>query len=73
MTKAELHEQIEEMTEEEAAETVLAYAPDWPDKITPIAEVMARRHGFELPRFDDGTPHPDWVALLRETRDGPRR
>lgn len=32
---------------------------------------------IELPEawktFDDGTPQPDWVALLRETRDGPRR
>jgi hypothetical protein len=73
VNKAELREQIEEMTDEEAADAMLVYAPDWPDKITPIAEVIARRRGFELPRFDDGTPHPDWVALLRETRDGPRR
>jgi hypothetical protein len=73
MTKAELHAQIEAMTDEEADEAVLVYAPDWPDKITPIAEVIARRRGVELPTFEDGTPQPDWVALLRETRGGPRR
>lgn len=76
MNKAELREQIEEMTDEEAADAVLVYAPDWPDKITPIAEGIARR-GVEQPEarktFDGGTPQPDWVALLRETRDGPRR
>jgi capsule polysaccharide modification protein KpsS len=73
VNKAELHEKVEEMTDEEAADAVLVYAPDWPDKITPIAEVIARRRGVELPTFEDGTPQPDWVALLRETRDGPRR
>jgi len=63
VTKAELHEQIEEMTEEEAAETMLAYAPDWPDKITPIAEGIARRRAAEQPEaprtFDGGTRLPD--------------
>jgi len=77
MTKAELHAQIDAMTDEEAADVVLVYAPDWPDKITPIAEGIARRRGVEQPEarktFDDGTPQPDWVALLRETRDSPRR
>jgi hypothetical protein len=38
---------------------VVAYAPDWPDKITPIAEGIARRRGVGLPTFDDGTPQPD--------------
>ena len=47
MNKAELREQVEAMTEEEAADAVLVYAPDWPDKITPIAEVIARRRGAE--------------------------
>ncbi|HVQ59656.1 MAG TPA: hypothetical protein VMS60_12185 [Solirubrobacterales bacterium] len=36
MTKAELHEQIESMTEEEAAEVKLIFAPDWPSKATSI-------------------------------------
>jgi len=32
MTKAELHEQIDSMTDEEAAEAKLIFAPDWPSK-----------------------------------------
>ncbi len=58
MTKAELRAQIEAMTDEEAANAVLVYAPDWPDKVTPIAEVIARRRAVELSTFEDGKP-PD--------------
>jgi len=36
MNKAELREQIEAMTEEEAAEVRLVHAADWPDKATLI-------------------------------------
>lgn len=39
MTKAELHEQIEAMTEEEAAQVKLIFAPDWPSKATSIEEI----------------------------------
>ncbi len=42
MTKAELHRQIDSMTEEEAAEAKLIYAPDWPSKATSIEEVRKR-------------------------------
>jgi hypothetical protein len=42
MTKAELHEQIDLMTEEEAAEVKLIFAPDWPSKATPIEEIRKR-------------------------------
>lgn len=42
MTKAELHAQIESMTEEEAAEVKLIYAPDWPSKATSIEEIRKR-------------------------------
>ncbi len=42
MTKAELHRQIDSMTEEEAAEVKLIYAPDWPSKATSIEEVRRR-------------------------------
>jgi hypothetical protein len=42
MTKAELHRQIEAMTEEEAAEVKLIYAPDWPSKTTLIGEIRKR-------------------------------
>ncbi len=42
MTKAELHEQIESMTDEEAAEVKLVYAPDWPSKMTSIEEIRER-------------------------------
>lgn len=36
MNKAELREQIEAMTEEEAAAVKLVYAADWPDEMTLI-------------------------------------
>ena len=42
MTKAELIEQVKEMTEEEAAEVKLIYAPDWPSKATSIDEIRKR-------------------------------
>jgi hypothetical protein len=42
MTKAELHRQIDSMTEDEAAEVKLIYAPDWPSKATSIEEVRRR-------------------------------
>ena len=42
MTKSELHEQIESMTEEEAAEVKLIFAPDWPSKATSIEEIRKR-------------------------------
>jgi hypothetical protein len=42
MTKAELIEQIKSMTDEEAAEAKLIYAPDWPSKMTSIEEIRKR-------------------------------
>jgi hypothetical protein len=42
MTKAELRAQIDEMTEEEAAEVKLIFAPDWPSKATSIEEIRKR-------------------------------
>jgi hypothetical protein len=42
MTKAELHRQIDAMTDEEAAEARLIYAADWPSKVTSIDEVRRR-------------------------------
>jgi hypothetical protein len=42
MTKAELYEQIKSMTDEEAAEVKLIYAPDWPSKMTSIEEIRKR-------------------------------
>jgi hypothetical protein len=42
MTKAELIEQVKAMTEEEAAEARLIYAPDWPSKATSIEEIRKR-------------------------------
>jgi hypothetical protein len=42
MTKAELHEQIESMTDEEAAKVKLIFAPDWPSKMTSIEEIRKR-------------------------------
>jgi lipopolysaccharide biosynthesis protein len=42
VTKAELIEQVKAMTEEEAAEVKLIYAPDWPSKATSIEEIRKR-------------------------------
>jgi hypothetical protein len=42
MTKAELRAQTDEMTEEEAAEVKLIFAPDWPSKATSIEEIRKR-------------------------------
>lgn len=42
MTKAELIEQVEAMTEEEAVEAKLIYAPDWPSRATSIEEIRKR-------------------------------
>jgi hypothetical protein len=38
MTKPELIEQVKALTEEEAAEVKLIYAPDWPSKATSLEE-----------------------------------
>lgn len=66
MTKAELIAQIDEMTEEEAAEVKLVFAPDWPSKVTLIEEIRKRtgttpmsredfdRHFGSLPTDDEG-------------------
>jgi|GEM_PF-893155 len=42
MTKAELHAQVDAMTDEEAAEAELVYAPDWPSQKTSIDEMRKR-------------------------------
>jgi hypothetical protein len=42
MTKAELHEQIDQMTDAEAARVKLIFAPEWPSKATSIEEIRKR-------------------------------
>jgi len=42
MTKSELHAQIDSMTEEEAAQVKLIFAPEWPSKATSIEELRKR-------------------------------
>jgi hypothetical protein len=39
MNKSELHAQIDSMTEEEAAQVKLIFAPEWPSKATSIEEI----------------------------------
>jgi hypothetical protein len=56
MTKAELHRQIDAMTEEEAAEVKLICAADWPSKVTSIDEVR-RRLGTSPMSSDDFDRH----------------
>lgn len=52
MTKAELHAQIDAMTEEEAAEVKLIFAPDWPSKATSIEEIRKRTGTSPMSRED---------------------
>jgi hypothetical protein len=52
MTKAELMAQIDEMTEEEAAEVKLVFAPDWPSKVTLIEEIRKRTGTTPMSRED---------------------
>jgi hypothetical protein len=42
MTKAELYQQIDSMTDEEAEQVKLIFAPDWPSKVTSIEEIRKR-------------------------------
>jgi hypothetical protein len=42
MTKAELHAQIDSMTDEEAAQVKLIFAPEWPSKATSIEQIRKR-------------------------------
>ncbi len=42
MSKAELHAQIDSMTDEEAAKVKLIFAPEWPSKATSIEEIRKR-------------------------------
>jgi hypothetical protein len=42
MTKSELHAQIDSMTDEEAAQVKLIFAPEWPSKATSIEEIRKR-------------------------------
>jgi len=66
MTKSELHAQIDSMTDEEAAQVKLIFAPEWPSKATSIEEIRRRtgtkpmspedfdRHFGSLPRDGEG-------------------
>jgi phosphopantetheine adenylyltransferase len=42
MDKSELHAQIDSMTDEEAAQVKLIFAPEWPSKATSIEEIRER-------------------------------
>lgn len=63
-----------------AKERVLAEAPAWTEEQAEAALRAAEGNGqtepemAELPetwkRFDDGTPVPNWVALLERSRQG---
>jgi len=52
MTKAELLEQVKSMSEEEAAQVKLVFAPDWPSKATSIEEIRKRTGTDPMSRED---------------------
>lgn len=66
MSKKELLEQVEDMTEEEASQVRLVFAPEWPSKATSIGEIRKRtgtramsperfdRHFGDLPTDGEG-------------------
>jgi len=56
MTKAELHEQIDSMTDEEAAQVKLIFAPECPSKATSIEEIR-KRMGTRPMSSDDFDRH----------------
>jgi hypothetical protein len=56
MTKAELHAQIDSMTDEEAAQVKLIFAPEWPSKATSIEQIR-KRTGTKPMRSQDFDRH----------------
>lgn len=56
MTKAELHAQIDSMTDEEAAQVKLIFAPEWPSKATSIEEIR-KRTGTQAMSADEFDRH----------------
>lgn len=52
MTKAELIEQVESMSEEEAAQAKLIFAPDWPSNATSMKEIRKRTGTSPMGRED---------------------
>jgi len=56
MSKAELHAQIDSMTDEEAAQVKLIFAPEWPSKATSIEE-LRRRTGTKPMEAEDFNRH----------------
>jgi hypothetical protein len=52
MTKAELHAQIDAMTDEEAAEVKLIFAHDWASRATSIEEIRKRTGTARMSRED---------------------
>lgn len=47
-----MYAQIDEMSEEEAAEVKLVFAPDWPSKVTLIDEIRKRTGTKPMSRED---------------------
>jgi len=52
MTKSELHAQIDSMTDEEAAQVKLIFAPEWPSRATSIEEIRKRTGTQPMSRED---------------------
>lgn len=69
MTKAELIKQVKAMTEEEAAEVKLIYAPDWPSKATSIEEIR-KRTGTRAMTPEESEKFWSEHGQLMQPRDG---
>lgn len=65
-TREQLHKDVDALTEPEImrARIVAVEEPDAEDDVVGLPEAWKT--------FDDGTPQPNWVALLHEARRGRR-
>jgi hypothetical protein len=65
-TREQLHREVDALTEPQVtrAKIVVVEEPEGGDDIVGLPE--------EWKTFDDGTPQPNWVALLHEARSGGR-
>jgi hypothetical protein len=65
-TREQLHKEVDALTEPEIsrARIVVVEEPETEDDVVGLPETWKT--------FDDGTPQPNWVALLHEARRGRR-
>jgi hypothetical protein len=66
-TKERLHELVDELSDQEAADTLEYAAARRNGEEDDGAEVVGLPESWKT--FEDGTPQPNWTALIRADRD----